>query len=73
MDGVDFERRGRRVMMEVRPAFGRCERGPSVSAAGGFWNATPANREHCAVPCGGSYNGSGGRTRSLFRAELRGH
>lgn len=29
-----------------------------------------ANREHCVILCGGSYNTSGGRTHSLFWGEL---
>lgn len=40
---------------------------------GGFCNATPGNREYCAMLCGGSYNGIGGRTRPLFWAEQWGH
>lgn len=31
-----------------------------------FANAVPANGEHCAVVCGGSWNAIGGRTRPLF-------
>lgn len=80
MGMVDFEHGGRGVMESRGGRWrGLVRRSDAESAgrrhltAGGFCNATPANREHCAVLCGGSYNGIGRRTRALFCVELWGH